>query len=73
MAGELSIGGGQRERVISRARSSDPFPSLAFELMSNVGHHLLSGASSGFAATLILQPCKLILLLPSPKSDSVSS
>jgi len=24
--------------------------------MSNVGHHLLSGASSGFAATLILQP-----------------
>jgi len=28
--------------------------------MSNVGHHLLSGASSGFAATLILQPFDLL-------------
>ncbi|KAF9643311.1 solute carrier family 25 member 38 [Thelephora ganbajun] len=28
--------------------------------MSNVGHHLLSGAFSGFAATLILQPLDLL-------------
>lgn len=28
--------------------------------MSNVGHHLLSGASSGLAATLILQPFDLL-------------
>lgn len=73
VADALSIGSRQRERAASRGRSSGHFTVLLSEFMSNVGHHLLSGASSGFAATLILQPRKFSLLLPSPKSDPISS
>lgn len=73
MADVLSIGSRQRECAASRGRSSGHFTVLLSEFMSNVGHHLLSGASSGFAATLILQPRKLKLLPSSLKSDPISS
>lgn len=40
--------------------------------MSNVGHHLLSGAASGFATTLILQPFDLLKTQLQKHDSSVS-